>query len=133
MILIYIRVFVLVMILTACASPNDTSKHQEDVVVHVVLIWLKDAANESHIQDVIDTTRQLEGIPEIQELRVGISIQSNRNIVDDSFDVGIYMTFANHADMESYLQHGMHKRAVQTVLKPLADKILVYDFSTTHH
>lgn len=80
-------------------------------------------------QQVIEVSRQLEEIPELQEFRIGKSILSNRKIVDDSFDIGIYMTFANQNDLATYLKHDKHKEVVTTVLKPLTKKIVVYDIS----
>ncbi|MFK7814924.1 MAG: Dabb family protein [Gammaproteobacteria bacterium] len=114
--------------LFACTTtPED--KAQDIPVIHIVLVWLNDSDNEEHLQQVIDTSNQLKEIPVVQELRVGKSISSDRKIVDDSFDVGIYMKFHSASDMEDYLVHEKHKQAVKTVLKPLANKILVYDIS----
>jgi len=112
----------------ACVS-NDYALEQESVG-HVVLIWLNEPGNQQHLERVIEVTQQLKVIPEIKLLHVGTSIPSDRKIVDDSFDVGIYMTFSNVDDMERYLTHPKHVDAVKTTLKPLASKILVYDLST---
>ncbi len=125
---IYIRMIMLCVTLTACAS-SPTSKTQESTVVHIVLIWLKETGNAEHIQQVIDVSNQLKGISEIQMLHVGQSIPSEREIVDDSFDVGLYMAFDSQAAMQRYLVHPDHKKAVKSVLKPLASKIRIYDFA----
>jgi hypothetical protein len=125
---IYISIFLLAICSFACTSPLKNSSKQESIV-HVVLVWLKEADNKQHIQQVVEVSKQLQKISEIQDLKVGKSISSKRKIVDDSFDVGIYMTFASKADMERYLLSEKHKQAVQTTLKPLSKKILVYDFS----
>jgi hypothetical protein len=61
-------------------------------------------------------------------MRVGKSIPSDRKIVDDSFDVGLYMIFSSQDDMKRYLMHPEHIKTVKTILKPLASKIQVYDF-----
>lgn len=127
MIRIYISIMILCVTLSACAS-SKTSKTQENTVVHIVLIWLNESGNAEHIQQVIDVSNQLKEIPYIQEMRVGKSIPSDRKIVDDSFDVGLYMVFDSKAAMQRYLLHPDHKNAVKTVLMPLASKILVYDF-----
>jgi len=102
---------------------NDETK-----IVHVVLLWLKEPNNEEHIRNVITATKELEQIPEIQELQVGKSIPSDRPIVDDSFDVGLTMIFDSQQSLERYLVHPKHKAAVKSVLRPLTSKILVYDF-----
>ncbi len=125
---VYIRVFLLVIVLSACVS-TETTRPRDDTVMHIVLIWLNEAGNQKHMQQVIEVSRQLEEIPELQEFRIGKSILSNRKIVDDSFDIGIYMTFANQNDLATYLKHDKHKEVVTTVLKPLTKKIVVYDIS----
>lgn len=123
-----INIIMLYVVLSACSTtPED--KIQDTPVIHIVLIWLNDPGNEAHLQQVIDTSYQLKEIPIVQEVRVGKSISSDREIVDDSFDIGIYMKFRSTKDMEDYLVHAKHKHAVKTVLKPLANKILVYDIS----
>ena len=127
MIRMYISVFLLCVTLSACTS-TATTNIQEKTVVHVVLIWLKDSGNQEDIKQVINVSRQLKEISYIQQILVGKSISSDRKIVDDSFDVGLYMTFSNMKDMQAYLEAPKHKEAVRTVLKPLASKIQVYDF-----
>ncbi len=124
---IYINIMIQCVILSAFAS-SVSSKTQENKIVHVVLVWLKQPGNHEHIQQVVEVSNQLKEIPYIQEMRVGKSIPSDRAIVDDSFDVGLYMIFANQEDLQRYLVHPDHKNAVKTVLMPLASKILVYDF-----
>ncbi len=104
---------------------NKTEKQ----VVHVVLIWLKAPGNEQHIERIINTTHQLKEIEEIKQLRIGKSISSNRKIVDDSFDIGLYMIFDSNEAMQNYLIHPIHKHAVRTIIKPLAVKIRVHDFN----
>ncbi|MGH1537035.1 MAG: Dabb family protein [Gammaproteobacteria bacterium] len=119
----------LCLVITACASTqsNELSKNN---VVHVVLIWLNQPDNKEHIQQVIDATNHLKVIQEVQSINVGQSIPSNRKIVDDSFDVGLTMTFESVEDMERYFVHPSHKKVVETILKPLVSKITVYDFNS---
>lgn len=125
----YMSIIILCMTLSACAS-SATSKTQENTVVHVVLIWLNEPGNAEHFQQVIDVTNQLKEIPDIQELRVGKAIPSDRKIVDDSFDIGLYMIFENQTSMQRYLNSPEHIEAVKTILKPLARKIRVHDFAS---
>ena len=107
------------------AHHNDLS---EGRIVHVVLIWLKEPGNESHMNRVIEATQGLKKISEIQRLQVGKSIASERAIVDDSFDIGLYQTFNSIESLENYLTHPIHKETVKSVIAPLSEKILVYDF-----
>ncbi|MCZ6565617.1 MAG: Dabb family protein [Gammaproteobacteria bacterium] len=110
------------------AEPNQS----EGEIVHVVLIWLHESGNEEQVNQVISISRELIDIPEVQEIRVGRSIPSHRAIVDDSFDVGLYIIFSSHEELQRYLVHPKHQEAVQTVLQPLAKKLVVYDFSVAN-
>ncbi len=112
----------------SCVSVTETTQSQ-GATVHVVLIWLHANGNEEQINQVISITRELVDIPEVQEIRVGRSIPSNRAIVDDSFDVGLYIIFSSHEELQRYLIHPKHKKVVKTMLRPLVKKLVVYDFN----
>ena len=73
-------------------------------------------------------SKGLEKIPGVVEVRVGSVIPSERKIVDDSFEVGIYMTFRSVEDMNAYIVHPDHQRIVQDKLMPIVEKLVVYDF-----
>ena len=122
-------VSIFILSLVACTTTID--EHTDSQVVHVVLVWLKEPNNEQHIQQIIEATQQLKEIEELKQLRVGKSISSDRKIVDDSFDVGIYMIFDDTKAMHRYLIHPKHKEAVKNVIKPLSNKIRVYDFDSS--
>ncbi len=66
-------------------------------------------------------------IREIQRLSVGQPLPSERPVVDDSFDVGLVMRFANAQDLSTYEKHPVHVQAVKEILQPIAKKLLVYD------
>ena len=47
---------------------------------------------------------------------------SDREIVDDSFDVGILIVTKNQEDLQKYLDHPIHQKAKKEVLLPLVEK-----------
>lgn len=106
----------------ASGSPSDAR------VVHVVLIWLKEPGNQQHRNTIMEATRGFSKLPGVEQVRVGPPIPSERTSVDDSFDVGLYMIFGSTSDLDSYLQHPAHKEAQRTILGPLVERVLVYDF-----
>ena len=117
----------LIVLLAGCAG-TATKTTDGKQVNHIVLCWLKESGNLAHRQKIIETTRSFRSIPGVIKVSVGEVIPSDRNIVDDSFDVGITLTFANTDDMNAYLEHPLHKDAAQKVLLPLVKKIVVYDY-----
>jgi hypothetical protein len=116
------------MVLSSCATlhkaPDTCGQY-----VHIVMVWLKDAGDKATIDSVIETTRSFARIPGVREIRVGRAVPGDRPIVDDSFDVGLYLTFDTRADLRAYLEHPMHRSAVRETLAPLAERLVVYDFA----
>lgn len=93
------------------------------------MVWFKAGTSQADIEKIMQETKQLkDDIPQIKSLNLGRAIPSNRKIVDDSFDLGIQLQFANQADMETYLTHPKHIAFVKTFVKPKLAKLLVYDF-----
>ena len=113
-------------LLTGCAMNAETP---DKGIKHVVLCWLNDPGNQAHIQQVIKTSYELTVIPGVLDLQAGTALKSERKIVDDSFDVGIVMSFNNANEMNDYLSHKEHVRRVKNDLLPLCQRILVYDIS----
>ena len=114
-------------LLPACQHDKDhhdsTSK-----VHHVVVCWLNKPGNEKARQKVIDVSRGFSALPGVIGVRAGRVIPSQREIVDSSFDVAIYLSFENEQKLFEYLNHPIHKKAVEEMLKPLVQKVVVYDF-----
>lgn len=116
---------------SGCDQAGDAgSSGSEPEVVHVVLIWLKQPGNSEHRQKLIKGLKELRSIPLVQDVRVGQVIESDRPIVEDSYDVGLYLRFANKADLQAYLAHPVHVDAVKNEFSPLMKRYRVMDFTS---
>ena len=104
-------------------------KSVEGRINHVVLCWLKNAGDQQGRAKIIEVSKTFREIPGVLEVRVGEVVLSDRDIVEDGYDVAIMLSFKSKADMDSYIAHPAHKKAVAEVLKPLVSKILVVDFA----
>ena len=71
---------------------------------------------------------RLKSIPGVDQLIIGEAMPSERDIVDDSFDVGLYFQFADAETMRRYLVHPLHTHVVTNQIKPLVREIRVHDF-----
>jgi hypothetical protein len=100
-------------------------------VVHTVYLWLKKPADTEHRQQLLTATERLRTIPGVLQIRFGEAIASDRAIVDDSFDVGIYFYFSDVAAMNDYLVHPLHRKVVEQDIKPVVERIVVHDFHDT--
>lgn len=112
-------------LLSACSS---TFVKDTQPINHVVLVWFNESVDERHVHQVAVATRQLKRIPGITEIRTGRPLESERSIVDDSFDLGVLIQFDSLEKMKSYVDHPIHKKFVEGYLQGNIKKLIVYDF-----
>jgi hypothetical protein len=122
-----IAIVFLLFFLPACQQGKDLPASISNVH-HVVVCWLNKPGNKEARQKVIEVSRGFSAIPGVIDVRAGRVIHSEREIVDSSFDVAIYLSFENEQKLFEYLNHPIHKKAVEETLKPLVRKVIVYDF-----
>ena len=118
---------VLIVLGLVCSTSYAEEFKNEDPVYHVVLIWLKTYRNEMRINKIINASKELKNIPGVLEVSTGKVLRSARVIVDDTFDVSIIIKFASKEYLKDYLVHPIHIKIANEVIKPLANKITVYD------
>lgn len=121
-----ILLVVVSLFLSSCAS---LTAPKPGAVQHVVLAWLKKPGNDADRAKLIEAAKGLKaGIPQVQSLHVGRVVMSDRDVVDDSFDIALVMGFKSKADLDAYEKSPVHVKAVTDTLKPLTSKIVVHDF-----
>jgi hypothetical protein len=121
--------YAIICLLIGClAMPAARANGTADSVEHVVVVWLKSPGNSEHRQRIIAESEVLLDIPGVTGLRAGVMVPSERPIVDSSFDVAMIISFTDTAAMQAYLDHPVHVKLVKETLKPLVDRIRVYDF-----
>ena len=111
--------------LVGCSSIEPAHDH---VLHHVVLCWLKEPGNARHRHQIIEVSKSFRKIPWVLEVRAGQVVSSDREIVDDSFDVAILVVVPDQKHLAEYLAHPVHQKAKSEILLPLVDRIVVYDF-----
>lgn len=124
------RVTVLIasaLLLTGCATSSP--KHVDGALVHVVLVWLKEPGNTTHRRQLIEASKTLSVIEGVTAVRTGVSLASERSVVDDSFDVGIYVELASKEALAIYAGHPHHKAILKETIGPLTERYIVYDFT----
>lgn len=96
--------------------------------VHVVLFWLsKDtpaAARDQMRKDAVELLRQ---IPTVEHIFAGVPANTPRDIVDNSYDLGLCVVFENSADHDAYQVHLLHKQYIAQYAKYWS-KIEAFDF-----
>jgi len=120
------KIFISTLIFISSFQVHGT-ENTDSGIKHMVFCWLNEAGNSQHITKVINTSKELAAIPTVIDIVVGKPVPNDRAIVDDTFDVGLVMTFRNNVDLNTYLNHEDHTQRVKEILAPLCDQIKVYD------
>jgi hypothetical protein len=115
-------------LLTSCAQLGCQAPSKAGNVEHVVLVWLNEPGNARHKEQMIAAARTFpKEIPGILSMSIGGALRSDREVVDDSFDLALVMRFKDKEALDAYEKHPVHVKAVKEVLAPNASKLKVYD------
>ncbi len=125
--------FIALSMLSACAWDRHKASQDEPqpdfFLMHVVLVWLKQAGNPQHREQIIEASQRLKAIPGVLDLHVGEVVRSDREVVEDSYDVALSLRFANRADLQAYLVHPLHVSTVKQEFLPIMQRYQVIDFA----
>ena|SRR5687767_14995232 len=95
---------------------------------HVVIFWT-DPQNPAAADSLLAAIQSyLSSIPGILHLHAGKMVTSHRPVVDQTYQVGVNLIFADKKAQDDYQVHPSHKEFVEKVLPRLTKRTLVYDF-----
>ncbi len=97
------------------------------MITHIVIFWIDKPYLENRDR-LLAEAKKLAGIPGVLEYRCGVPIPSSRGAVDDSFAVGISMTFPSQKEADSYQTHPIHVEFLEKAVKPYVKRLVVYDW-----
>ena len=112
---------------TTLASCAPNTAPAPGSVDHIVLVWQKRPGNKEDQKYLIDAAEPLRKIPGVLAIDPGTALASPRSVVDDSFDVAYVVRFDTENSLRAYDQNPIHQKQLNTVLKPIARKFLIYD------
>ena len=96
--------------------------------VHVVYFWTKDGTPDSAKQQLVEDCRKYLGdIPTVRHLWTGRPAMTPRDVVDNSYDVGLCVVLDDSAGHDVYQEHPLHKEFIARN-KPNWRRVQVYDF-----
>ena len=96
--------------------------------VHVVCFWLSPSAPEGARQQLAaDCNTDLARIPGVRHVWAGRPAMTPRDVVDNSYDVGLCVVLDDAAGHDVYQQHPLHKEFIARN-KPHWKRIQIYDF-----
>jgi hypothetical protein len=105
-----------------------TAVQASQPVSHVVVLWFKQGTSSEDIAAAGQQAEVLKQIDGVLGVRQGPAMASDRSHVDDSFDLGLLISFESEAAMRAYVNDPIHKEYVKRYISGRVEKLLVYDF-----
>jgi hypothetical protein len=98
--------------------------------IHVVYFWMKPAAPAAARQQLVRDCRDFLGkVPTVRQLWSGRPAMTPREVVDNSYDVGLCVVLDDSAAHDIYQQHELHVEFIARNKEHWA-RVQVYDFVT---
>lgn len=111
------------------ASDNSAEKDYEEFV-HVVFFWLNEDASETQKRQLIDDCQNLLGsIESVTRIEVGVPAGTPREVVDNSYGVGIVIYYDDKEGHDLYQIHEKHDEFIERNHE-IWERVQVYDLLT---
>ena len=96
--------------------------------IHTVYFWLDNAASDADCKQLIHDCRKYLGkVPTVRQLWAGPPALTPRDVVDNSYAVGLTVVLDDAAAHDVYQEHPLHKEFIQRNKVHWA-RVQVYDF-----
>ncbi|WDZ99425.1 Dabb family protein [Mucilaginibacter sp. SJ] len=96
----------------------------KNTFVHHVHFWLKNKADKDKL---IEGLNILLLIPHIRDIHIGIPADTNRDVIDRSYDLSLLILFDSPEAQEAYQVDPTHVIFAEEYAKPLCSKVVVTD------
>jgi hypothetical protein len=97
-----------------------------NIFLHHVYFWLKNPDSKEDLARLIAGLQKLSGVPAIRQFHIGQPADTNRGVIDTSYDVSWLLLFDSAADQASYQTDPVHLKFVDEC-SSLWSKVVVYD------
>lgn len=94
--------------------------------VHHVFFWMKPGSDDISRAALAEGIQQLQSIDLPHTFHLGVAADTDRDVIDRSYDFSLLMIFNNAADEQEYQQHPTHLQFIESC-RHLWEKVVVYD------
>ena len=95
---------------------------------HIVVFWTDPAQPGAADELVAGAERLLKNIPGVRQFHAGKMVPSERPVVEQSYQVALNLIFPDKGTEQAYQTHPRHVEFVAKYVKPLVQKLVIYDF-----
>lgn len=99
------------------------------MITHIVIFWVDKPYGDNRKQLLEGARALIPQIPGVKQFHAGIPIPSPRAVVDESFAVGMSMSFEDQTTADNYQSHPLHVEFAEKYVRPLCRRMLVYDWT----
>src|SRR6476620_980734 len=97
----------------------------QNTFIHHVFFWLKEN-NESNREQLIEGLEKLSSVSTIKRYHIGVPATTNREVIENTYNVSWMILFDNAADQDSYQVDPIHLNFVKEC-SHLWNKVTVFD------
>jgi Stress responsive A/B Barrel Domain len=94
---------------------------------HIVIFWTDPGQSNAADEVVANAKKYLTSVPGVLSFHAGKMAPSHRNVVDQSYQVGLNIQFETKQAQDHYQVHPLHLEFVERS-KAFWTKVIVYDF-----
>ena len=96
----------------------------DNTFVHHVHFWLNNKEDKAKL---IEGLNLLKPITHIRDMHIGVPADTNRDVIDRSYDLSLLLLFNNKAEQDAYQDDPTHIIFAEQYAKPLCAKVVVQD------
>lgn len=101
-------------------------KKDKNMFVHHVYFWLKDADSDADRKKLLEGLNSLKPVETIKQIHIGKPAETDRDVIENTYDLSLLLIFDNLEDQEVYQKHPVHLAFVDKYAS-LWSKVIVYD------
>lgn len=121
------RVLLAICIGVIAAVPCNLPAAARGEVTHVVIFWLKRPGNAHDRLALAHASKSFRSMPGVLRVDVGRAMPIERPGIEQSFDLSVVFTFRDHAALQRFEKDPRHLAAVESTLKPLVRRFVVFN------
>src|SRR5438132_8982249 len=123
-----VAIFLSCIALSLASTGAQAAAAHSGQVTHVMLFWLKRPGNADDQNFLLRALRTLRRVRGVNDVRVGRPLPVDRPGLEQSFDVGVIMTFRDREALERFERDQRREQAIDAMLRPLVRRYTVYNF-----
>ncbi len=113
-------------VLTSQIVKPTKKKEMKNVFIHHVFFWLANPNSTADLDQLVNGLKKLTACKSIKNYHIGVPAATSRDVIDGSYSISWYTTFATAKDQDDYQVDPIHLAFVESN-KNLWNKVVVYD------